>query len=80
MRCPYKVTVDNVGGTVKVTINPPPAPKDKERLPEITERFQGIIVAYQGRGTFLDRKKLGRELMKALQEYHQQGLIVPKVE
>jgi len=81
MAIPYKVTVKGKGSDIHVTVEPQPIAAKEEYLPVITKRIQGIILEAGNRpNSILARARLKCELMEALTDFHEQGMIKPKEE
>lgn len=80
MAMPYKVIVrvENKTG-IHVDIKPMPIASKKEFIPVVVMTVQRILTRVH-MNTFQGRAKLKKELEDAIQELHNQGIVVPKPE
>lgn len=79
MAIPYRVTVKGKGNDIHVIVKPQPIATKEAYLPVITKRIQGIILGAGNKpNSILTRARLKHELIKALTDFHEQGMIKPK--
>jgi len=81
MTMPYKVEVKSKGNQIVVTVHPQPEVTNDKYLGVVTGHIQGVILrAGSGPNSRMRRAKLKRELIRYLQDFHDQQMIKPREE